>query len=49
MGGDTFVPHEADRSVREGWESAAKVIAEAGDDELVVGDFGNEADADWSW
>jgi antitoxin MazE len=34
---------------RKGWSEAAKKIAEAGDEELVMGEFGNEADSEFSW
>ncbi|WP_293223944.1 AbrB/MazE/SpoVT family DNA-binding domain-containing protein [Ottowia sp.] len=34
---------------RAGWANAAKAIAEAGDDALRMGEFGNAADADLSW
>jgi antitoxin MazE len=37
------------RTPREGWLQAAKQIAAQGDDELVLGDFPNEADAEWEW
>jgi antitoxin MazE len=37
------------KPVRAGWAEAAKKIAEAGDDALVMGEFGNEADADLAW
>jgi antitoxin MazE len=35
--------------VRAGWAEASKEIAAAGDDALVMGEFGNESDADLSW
>jgi len=35
--------------VRAGWADAARKIAGAGDDELVMGEFGNAADADLTW
>ena len=35
--------------VRCGWAEAAKKIAEAGDDALVLGEFGNDIDAELSW
>jgi antitoxin MazE len=35
--------------VRKGWTEAAKKIAEAGDDELVMGEFGNAADRELAW
>jgi antitoxin MazE len=37
------------RTARSGWADAAKRLAEHGDDGLVMGDFGNEADAENIW
>lgn len=34
---------------RAGWAEAAQAIAAAGDDALLMGDFGNAADQDLSW
>lgn len=34
---------------RKGWAEAAKKIAEAGDDVLVMGEFANAADAELTW
>lgn len=34
---------------RTGWAEAARKIAEAGDDELVMGEFGNDADPELTW
>ncbi len=34
---------------RTGWADAARKIAEAGDDALVLGEFGNAADSDLVW
>ena len=34
---------------RTGWAEAAKSLAEKGGDELVMGEFGNEADAELAW
>ena len=34
---------------RTGWAEAARKIAEAGDDGLVMGEFGNAADAELAW
>lgn len=34
---------------RTGWAEAAKMIAAAGDDELVMGEFGNAGDAELIW
>lgn len=36
-------------SVRAGWAEAAKKLAAQGDDELVMGEFGNEDDEDLAW
>ena len=36
-------------AARSGWAAAAKQIAEAGDDALVMGEFGNAADAELAW
>jgi len=34
---------------RAGWADAAKGIAAAGDDALLMGEFGNAADQDLTW
>ena len=34
---------------RTGWAAAARSIAEAGGDELVMGEFGNAGDAELVW
>jgi antitoxin MazE len=34
---------------RSGWAAAARRIAEAGDDELVMGEFGNAEDSELVW
>jgi len=34
---------------RAGWAEAARSIAEAGDDELVMGEFGNAEDSELVW
>ena len=34
---------------RTGWAEAARSIAEAGDDELVMGEFGNAEDSELVW
>lgn len=36
-------------AVRAGWAAAARKIAEAGDDRLVMGEFANEDDAELVW
>ncbi len=35
--------------VREGWAEAARKIAEAGDDQLVMGEFANADDPELTW
>ena len=37
------------KPARAGWAEAAKKIAERGDDALVMGEFGNESDAELVW
>ncbi len=37
------------RPVRAKWAEAARKIAECGDDHLVMGEFGNSADAEFAW
>jgi antitoxin MazE len=37
------------RPPRAGWADAAKKIAATGDDALVMGEFGNAADAELTW
>ena len=36
-------------AVRAGWADAATKLAKQGDEVLVLGDFGNEGDADREW
>jgi antitoxin MazE len=47
--GDALVLRRPASRVRTGWAEAARNIAEAGDDELVMGEFGNAADTELSW
>jgi len=37
------------KPTRAGWAEAAKKLAAQGGDELVMVEFGNEADAEWVW
>jgi len=37
------------KSARTGWAEAAQKIAECDDDTLVMGEFGNEVDAELVW
>jgi len=47
--GNTLVLRQPKKAPRQGWAEAAKEIAKRGEDNLVLGDFANEADADWTW
>jgi antitoxin MazE len=47
--GNTVVLRKPAAVPRAGWAEAAKRIAAAGDDALVLGEFGNESDAEWTW
>lgn len=47
--GDALVLRRPANPVRTGWAEAAKKIAEAGDDALVMGEFSNAADAELAW
>ena len=47
--GEALVLRRPASPVRTGWAEAARKIAEAGDDALVMGEFGNAADADLAW
>jgi antitoxin MazE len=38
---DALVSRISEKPVRGGWTEAAKAIAEAGEDGLVMGEFGN--------
>jgi antitoxin MazE len=44
-----IVLRKAVRPLRAGWADAAKALAAEGGDELVMGEFGNEADAELVW
>jgi antitoxin MazE len=47
--GGALVLRPPARPARKGWAEAAKRIAEAGDDALVMGEFGNAADTELTW
>lgn len=47
--GDTLVLRKPASPARTGWAEAAKKIVEAGDDALVMGEFGNESDKGLAW
>ena len=46
---NTLVIRKPTQAARAGWGEAAKALAQANDDALVMGDFGNEADEDLKW
>ena len=47
--GDAFVLRRPARQARSGWADAAAKLAKSGDDGLVMGEFGNEGDAELQW
>ena len=46
---DALVLRRPGSPARTGWAEAARRIAEAGDDELVMGEFGNAEDSELVW
>jgi antitoxin MazE len=44
-----IVLRKAARPLRAGWAEAAMAVAAKGGDELVMGEFGNDADAELAW
>ena len=46
---DALVLGRPARAARAGWAAAAKNFADHDDDALVMGEFGNEVDAELSW
>ena len=46
---DALVLRRPANPVRTGWAEAARKIAEAGDDTLVMGEFANASDAELAW
>ena len=47
--GGALVLRKPAKPARAGWAEAAQKIAQRGDDALVMGGFGNEADAELVW
>lgn len=45
----SLVLRKVSKPLRKRWAEAAKKIAEAGDDKLVMGEFGNLEDEDSDW
>jgi antitoxin MazE len=46
---DALVLRRPAQPARQGWAAAAKKIASRDDDELVMGEFTNEGDAEVTW
>jgi antitoxin MazE len=46
---DALVLRRPAKPSRDGWAAAAAKIAECRDDELVMGEFGNDGDVDLTW
>jgi antitoxin MazE len=46
---DAIVLRRPRHKARDGWAEASKVLAESGDDALVMGEFGNADDAELAW
>jgi len=46
---DALVLRKPKSRPREGWDEASREIAALGDDELVLGEFANEEDANLRW
>jgi antitoxin MazE len=46
---DALVLRRPVKAARAGWAAAAQKIADQNDDALVMGEFGNEDDADHQW
>ncbi|MCX7180213.1 MAG: AbrB/MazE/SpoVT family DNA-binding domain-containing protein [Proteobacteria bacterium] len=47
--GDALVLRKPAKPIRAGWAKAAQKIAQSGDDELVMGEFANDADTELAW
>lgn len=47
--GGALVLRKPAQPVRAGWAAAARKLAELDDDALVLGEFGNEGDAELAW
>lgn len=46
---DEIILRKLELRPREGWAEAARELREAGEDELVWPEFGNEVDKDFVW
>jgi len=47
--GEKIILSKPKQAVRKQWSQDAKAISQAGEDELVLGEFSNEEDKDWVW
>ena len=47
--GGALVLRKPAKRIRAGWAKAAQKIAQSGDDELVMGEFANDADTELAW
>lgn len=47
--GDALVLRKSVKRSRAGWSEAAEAVADAGDDALVMGEFGNDDDVELVW
>ncbi len=47
--GGAIILRKPTKPVRVGWAQAAQALAAQGDDELLMGEFGNADDAELSW
>lgn len=46
---DVLIIRKPRKQVRIGWADASRAVARAGDDSLVMGEFGNADDSEWVW
>jgi len=46
---DALIIRKPSKAPRSGWGEAAKTLAQANDDNLVMGEFANEADENLTW
>jgi len=47
--GNTLILRRPKGTPRQGWAEASKAIVARSEDKLLIPDFANEADADWTW
>jgi len=47
--GDALIVRAPAKPVRAGWAEASKLLAQSGDDALVLPEFGNSTDSELSW